>query len=89
MEDNTKGTNESRRRFVKAAVYTAPLIVTLKATPAFAQGGSGDLTVQNSLGGADSIGPVRLSRSAQRRRQAFAMRRIMRRLRSVLRRRRA
>jgi hypothetical protein len=31
----------SRRRFVKAAAYTAPVILTLKAEPAFASYGSG------------------------------------------------
>lgn len=33
--------NDSRRKFIKAAAYTAPVIMTLKAAPSFARGGSG------------------------------------------------
>lgn len=32
---------ETRRNFVKKAAYVAPVILTLKATPAFAKSGSG------------------------------------------------
>ena len=32
--------NESRRKFIKAAAYTAPVILTLKAAPTFAKSGS-------------------------------------------------
>jgi hypothetical protein len=31
----------SRREFVKKAVYVAPIVLTLKAAPAFARAGSG------------------------------------------------
>jgi hypothetical protein len=37
----------NRRDFVKKAVYTVPLIVTLKAAPAFAAFGSGNNGVGN------------------------------------------
>lgn len=33
--------DSSKRRFVKAAAYIAPVILTLKVTPTFASGGSG------------------------------------------------
>jgi len=32
--------NESRRKFIKATAYTAPVILTLKAAPTFAKSGS-------------------------------------------------
>lgn len=32
--------NKSRRKFIKAAAYTAPVVMTLKAAPSFACGGS-------------------------------------------------
>ena len=32
--------NESRRKFIKATAYAAPVILTLKAAPAFATSGS-------------------------------------------------
>lgn len=32
--------NSSRRKLIKAAVYTAPVVMTLKAAPSFAKGGS-------------------------------------------------
>lgn len=32
--------NSSRRKFIKAAAYTAPVIMTLNAAPSFAKGGS-------------------------------------------------
>jgi hypothetical protein len=32
--------NSSRRKFIKTAAYTAPVIMTLKAAPSFAKGGS-------------------------------------------------
>jgi hypothetical protein len=38
---STPGDEQSRRAFLKAATYVAPAILTLKATPAFAQQGSG------------------------------------------------
>lgn len=30
----------SRRKFIKAAIYTAPVVMTLKAAPSFAKSGS-------------------------------------------------
>ncbi len=39
-ELNGRLVSQSRRSFVKAAVYAAPLIVTLEAEPAFASYGS-------------------------------------------------
>jgi len=32
--------NNSRRKFIKAAAYTAPVVLTLKAAPTFARSGS-------------------------------------------------
>jgi len=32
--------DNSRRKFIKAAVYTAPVVMTLKAAPSFAKSGS-------------------------------------------------
>lgn len=32
--------NSSRRKFIKSAAYTAPVVVTLMAAPSFAKGGS-------------------------------------------------
>lgn len=32
--------NNSRRKFIKAAAYTAPVILTLQAAPTFAKSGS-------------------------------------------------
>jgi len=32
--------DNSRRKFIKAAVYTAPVVMTLKAAPSFAKTGS-------------------------------------------------
>jgi hypothetical protein len=32
--------NSSRRKFIKTAAYTAPVIMTLNAAPSFARGGS-------------------------------------------------
>jgi len=32
--------DNSRRKFIKAAVYTAPVVMTLKAAPSFANSGS-------------------------------------------------
>lgn len=32
--------NDSRRKFIKVAAYTAPVILTLNAAPTFAKGGS-------------------------------------------------
>jgi hypothetical protein len=39
--DTTRELDDSRRSFLKKAAYTAPLILTLKADPAFASYGSG------------------------------------------------
>jgi hypothetical protein len=39
--DTEREHDESRRSFIKKAAYTAPLILTLKAEPAFASHGSG------------------------------------------------
>jgi hypothetical protein len=39
--DTTREQDDSRRSFLKKAAYTAPLILTLKADPAFASYGSG------------------------------------------------
>lgn len=33
--------NETRRQFVRKAAYVAPVVLTLKAAPAFAKSGSG------------------------------------------------
>ncbi len=32
--------DSSRRKFIKAAAYTAPVVMTLNAAPSFAKGGS-------------------------------------------------
>ena len=32
--------NDSRRKFIKVAAYTAPVVLTMKAAPSFATGGS-------------------------------------------------
>lgn len=32
--------NESRRKFIKATAYAAPVVLTLKAAPTFAKSGS-------------------------------------------------
>jgi len=32
--------NDSRRKFLKAAAYTVPVVLTLKAAPSFAKSGS-------------------------------------------------
>jgi len=37
----SKDKTEARRDFLKKAAYAAPVILTLKAVPAFAQNGSG------------------------------------------------
>lgn len=42
MSSDRKDVTVSRRDFVKAAAYTAPAIMTLKALPAFASQGSGN-----------------------------------------------
>ena len=34
--------NESRRKFIKVTAYAAPVILTLKAAPAFATNGSNE-----------------------------------------------
>lgn len=51
--------NESRRRFVKKALYIPPAIATLTVLPAFAQSGSGQPengTVENgTVGGQDDL----------------------------------
>ncbi len=39
--ENSSIENPSRRRFIAKAAYVAPLILTLKATPAYAARGSG------------------------------------------------
>jgi hypothetical protein len=39
--DTEREHDESRRSFIKKAAYTAPLILTLRAEPAFASYGSG------------------------------------------------
>lgn len=46
--------NNSRRKFIKAAAYTAPVILTLKAAPTYANSGSGvqdkcDHTIRREL----------------------------------------
>ncbi len=40
MSKSKQDPKQSRREFVKKAVYVAPAIVTLKAVPAFAKAGS-------------------------------------------------
>jgi hypothetical protein len=41
MRDSKHHDRQTRRNFLKAATYVAPVILTLKATPAHAQIGSG------------------------------------------------
>ena len=41
MKNNPPKNNPSRRGFIKKAAYVAPLVLTLKATPAYAARGSG------------------------------------------------
>ncbi len=49
--DTTRDNDDSRRSFLKKAAYTAPLILTLKAEPAFASYGSGKpVTGNNGVG---------------------------------------
>jgi len=38
---NGRGIDNSKRSFVKKTAYLAPFILTLKAVPSFAAGGSG------------------------------------------------
>ena len=38
---NNNNYDESKRKFIKAAAYVAPAILTLKAIPSFASTGSG------------------------------------------------
>lgn len=47
----TKNNEQGRREFIKKAAYAAPVILTLKAVPSFAQSGSGR---QASDGDSDS-----------------------------------
>jgi hypothetical protein len=47
----TKDKADTRRDFLKKAAYAAPVILTLKAVPAFAKNGSGR---GNNGGGGDS-----------------------------------
>lgn len=47
---NTKEYQASRRDFLKKAAYTAPVILTMTATPAFARNGSPDLRQQGNNG---------------------------------------
>jgi hypothetical protein len=50
-EPNDPNDSESRRSFVKKVAYVAPLVLTLKADPAFASYGSGKpVTGNNGLG---------------------------------------
>jgi hypothetical protein len=74
--------DQSRRAFVKKAVYIAPVILTLKAVPAFASQGSGgsetgtgdQLDLQSlddppvDPGPSTSLGPANLSAGPRRRR---------------------
>jgi len=43
-EIEERADDESRRAFIRKAVYVAPVILTLKAVPAFASAGSGQST---------------------------------------------
>lgn len=55
---------ESRRKFVKTAVYVAPAIVTLSALPSFASAGSGYSRCDDKTG--DSGGQYTFSRHRDR-----------------------
>jgi hypothetical protein len=45
-----EGPDQTRRSFVKTVAYVAPVIMTLKATPALAQQASNQLKGNNGLG---------------------------------------
>ena len=47
---------QTRRNFLKAATYVAPVILTLKATPAHAQIGSGQGIAEGARGGGHGFG---------------------------------
>jgi hypothetical protein len=52
--DERPAVDASRRKFIRNAAYVAPVILTLKATPAFASVGSGR-RVEDGDGGDDTI----------------------------------
>ena len=54
--DTEREHDESRRSFLKKAAYTAPVILSLKADPAFASYGSGKPVKEHPVKGNNGLG---------------------------------